>query len=256
MTERKRKGFFKEHGSADVLTVALETPEHPGRVRGMGANVGHKKYFKTLMKITKYKDDLETQRFYMQHQRELEERLEAHYRGLEGRLMERMNQFMQICQYQISQRPPLYQHQQFRAENPFFSSTPQPFSAQQFGGTMHPLFASPHQFGVAPQAPHSTSFPPHPFDVRPHPNNLFPPQNPDVPDDTSFPQQEFNATENVVTTQPEAPLSSPQRQPIPEEQLEKLFVSPPRQRQTVQKTQKTKTTCERNTKERNDIVSC
>ena len=253
LTERKKKGFFKEHGSADVLTVALETPEHPGRVRSMGANVGHKKYFKTPMKTTKYKEDLETQQFFMQQQIELEERLQAHYRGLEARLMERIDRFMQICQNQISQRPPLYQHQQFGAENPFFSSPPHPFPAQQFGGTPHPPFVSAHQFGAAPQAPHLTSFRPHPFNDGPHPNNTFPLQRPDVPYHTSFTQQQFNAPKNVVTTQPEALVSSPQRQRIPEEKLEKLFVSPPQQRQTVQKIQKTAQ--EQTTKERNNIVS-
>ena len=34
-------------GTTDILTMALGTPEHPGRVRGMGACVTQTKYFHT-----------------------------------------------------------------------------------------------------------------------------------------------------------------------------------------------------------------
>ncbi|KAK1402125.1 hypothetical protein POM88_001730 [Heracleum sosnowskyi] len=37
LLEKKKKGEFKPSGSEDVLTIALETPEHSGRVRGVGS---------------------------------------------------------------------------------------------------------------------------------------------------------------------------------------------------------------------------
>lgn len=43
--EKKRKGEFKPSGSEDVLSVALETPEHAGRVRGVGSFVTPSTYF-------------------------------------------------------------------------------------------------------------------------------------------------------------------------------------------------------------------
>lgn len=41
----KLKGEFKPSGSKDVLTEALETPEHSGRVRGVGGFVSPSIYF-------------------------------------------------------------------------------------------------------------------------------------------------------------------------------------------------------------------
>lgn len=41
----KRKGEFKQSGSSDVLTAALETPEHSGRVRGVGSFVSPSTFF-------------------------------------------------------------------------------------------------------------------------------------------------------------------------------------------------------------------
>lgn len=43
--EKKNKGAFKPSGSEDVLSVALETPEHSGRVRGVGSFVTPSTYF-------------------------------------------------------------------------------------------------------------------------------------------------------------------------------------------------------------------
>lgn len=45
MLEKKQKGEFSPYGSTDVLTVALETPEHSGRVRAVGSFVTPKIYF-------------------------------------------------------------------------------------------------------------------------------------------------------------------------------------------------------------------
>ena len=41
----KLKGEFKPSGSSDVLSTALETPEHAGRVRGVGSFVTPSMYF-------------------------------------------------------------------------------------------------------------------------------------------------------------------------------------------------------------------
>ncbi|KAL8156030.1 hypothetical protein AgCh_001196 [Apium graveolens] len=43
--DEKRKGEFVPSGSEDVLSVALETPEHSGRVRGVGSFVNPSTYF-------------------------------------------------------------------------------------------------------------------------------------------------------------------------------------------------------------------
>lgn len=43
--EKKRNGVFKPCGSDDVLSTALETPEHSGRVRGAGSFVTPTLYF-------------------------------------------------------------------------------------------------------------------------------------------------------------------------------------------------------------------
>ena len=45
MLERKRKGELHTAGSEDVLTIALETPEHSGRVRGVGNFISPKVFF-------------------------------------------------------------------------------------------------------------------------------------------------------------------------------------------------------------------
>ena len=74
-------------GSVDVLTMALEKPEYPGRVRGVGANVGQKQYFHTPNKSTKNEEDLSTHQFYQQQMKHLEE-LHA---TSEQRLMERLD---------------------------------------------------------------------------------------------------------------------------------------------------------------------
>lgn len=43
--EKKNKGELKIEGSKDILTMALETPEHSGRVRAVGGNVNPSTYF-------------------------------------------------------------------------------------------------------------------------------------------------------------------------------------------------------------------
>lgn len=43
--EKKRRGEFKPSGSNDVLTTALQTPEHSGRVRGVGGLITPTTYF-------------------------------------------------------------------------------------------------------------------------------------------------------------------------------------------------------------------
>lgn len=43
--EMKRKGEFIQSGSSDVLTAALETPEHSGRVLGVGSFVSPSTFF-------------------------------------------------------------------------------------------------------------------------------------------------------------------------------------------------------------------
>lgn len=45
LLEQKEKGEFKPSGSDDVLTTALQTPEHGGRVRGVGGFVTPTVYF-------------------------------------------------------------------------------------------------------------------------------------------------------------------------------------------------------------------
>ena len=61
LVERKKKGSFIQVGSADILTTALGKPEHSGRVRGVGAYVGHKLWFQTLEGISKVEYDLHVQ---------------------------------------------------------------------------------------------------------------------------------------------------------------------------------------------------
>lgn len=45
MLEKKEKGEFQPSGSTDVLSTALETVEHSGRVRGVGGFVTPKLFF-------------------------------------------------------------------------------------------------------------------------------------------------------------------------------------------------------------------
>lgn len=45
LLEKKEKGEFQPSGSVDVLSTALETPEHSGRVRGVGGFVTPKLFF-------------------------------------------------------------------------------------------------------------------------------------------------------------------------------------------------------------------
>lgn len=44
--DQKEKGELKVSGSDDVLTQVLGTPEHAGRVRGVGGYVNPSTYFK------------------------------------------------------------------------------------------------------------------------------------------------------------------------------------------------------------------
>ncbi|KAM5578065.1 hypothetical protein ABKV19_008405, partial [Rosa sericea] len=57
LLEKKSKGELEISGSSDVLSQALETPEHSGRVRGVGGFVNPSTYFKMLkqkrIRITK-----------------------------------------------------------------------------------------------------------------------------------------------------------------------------------------------------------
>ena len=45
LEEQASQGSFVAHGRQDVLTVAIGWPEHPGRVRVVGAGVMIKQYF-------------------------------------------------------------------------------------------------------------------------------------------------------------------------------------------------------------------
>lgn len=45
MLEKKRTGDFVPSGMNDVLSTALQTPEHSGRVRGVGSFISPSKYF-------------------------------------------------------------------------------------------------------------------------------------------------------------------------------------------------------------------
>lgn len=45
LLEKQEKGEFNPSGSEDVLTKALETPEHSGRVRGVGSFVTPSMFF-------------------------------------------------------------------------------------------------------------------------------------------------------------------------------------------------------------------
>lgn len=45
MLEKKQTGELQLEGSEDVLTKALETPEHSGRVRAVGGYITSRKFF-------------------------------------------------------------------------------------------------------------------------------------------------------------------------------------------------------------------
>lgn len=45
LLEKKSKGEFHVAGSKDVLTMAFETPEHSGRVRGVEGFITPKTFF-------------------------------------------------------------------------------------------------------------------------------------------------------------------------------------------------------------------
>ena len=45
LEDQASQGSFVAHGRQDVLTVAIEPPEHPGHVRAAGAGVMIKQYF-------------------------------------------------------------------------------------------------------------------------------------------------------------------------------------------------------------------
>ncbi|KAB2614989.1 ubiquitin-like-specific protease ESD4 [Pyrus ussuriensis x Pyrus communis] len=47
VTKAVEDGTLPTSGSNDILTIALETPEYSGRVRGVGTGVSHRMYFKT-----------------------------------------------------------------------------------------------------------------------------------------------------------------------------------------------------------------
>lgn len=48
--EQKEKGELDLCGGEDVLTKALETPEHSGRVHAVGGYITPKQYFNLSMK--------------------------------------------------------------------------------------------------------------------------------------------------------------------------------------------------------------
>ncbi|TQD83748.1 hypothetical protein C1H46_030705 [Malus baccata] len=47
VTKAVEDGTLRTSGSNDILTIALETPEYSGCVRGVGTGISHKMYFKT-----------------------------------------------------------------------------------------------------------------------------------------------------------------------------------------------------------------
>ena len=75
LVEHKKKESFTQIGSADILTTALEKAEHPGRVRGVGAYVGHKLWFHTPKEMTKNEKELYIQRQYLERLERVEEEL-------------------------------------------------------------------------------------------------------------------------------------------------------------------------------------
>ncbi|XP_028223318.1 uncharacterized protein LOC114404644 [Glycine soja] len=45
LEEQASQGSFVTHGRHDILTAAIGRPEHPGRVRAVGAGITIKQYF-------------------------------------------------------------------------------------------------------------------------------------------------------------------------------------------------------------------
>ena len=65
LEEQERQGSFSSVGRVDILTTALGTPEHGGRVRGAGRGVGIKQFFgsvslaRSQVKPTLTEEDIE-----------------------------------------------------------------------------------------------------------------------------------------------------------------------------------------------------
>ena len=74
--EQATQGSFVPHGRQDVLTAAIGRPEHPGRVRGIGAGVTIKQYFGSAPRTSRSSSSLppeELQQLTQQIRDQLEE---------------------------------------------------------------------------------------------------------------------------------------------------------------------------------------
>lgn len=69
MLAKKNKGELAISGSHDVLTMALKTPEHAGRVRGIGGNVNPSTYFH----LPRQRRQSVSKAMYLEHQKLFEE---------------------------------------------------------------------------------------------------------------------------------------------------------------------------------------
>ncbi|PRQ18900.1 hypothetical protein RchiOBHm_Chr7g0211271 [Rosa chinensis] len=101
--EKKRKGELEISGSSDVLSQALETPKHSGRVRGVGGFVNPSTYFKLpkqkRVRITKAKllardrerdrEVEETKKIILEKQAKAEELLHKKIAQLEALITEK-----------------------------------------------------------------------------------------------------------------------------------------------------------------------
>ncbi len=104
------QGTFVPEGRHDILTEALGTDEHPGRVRTAGKGVGLKKYFGSAKRKNMAFDFVEMQKRF---QNELEERIEERIEErLEERLEERMRSFCTEFMSQLSSQQQISQSQQ------------------------------------------------------------------------------------------------------------------------------------------------
>ncbi|XP_062011742.1 uncharacterized protein LOC133728340 isoform X2 [Rosa rugosa] len=113
LLEKKSKGELEISGSSDVLSQALETPEHSGRVRGVGGFVNPSTYFKMpkqkRIRITK----AELLARDRERDRELEETkkmLAAQQARTEERLHKKIAQLEALITGKTPSTPPLNAH--------------------------------------------------------------------------------------------------------------------------------------------------
>ncbi len=92
MVEDESQGTFIPTGRQDILTTALGTPEHYGRVRTAGRGVGFKKYFRGVSRSQSKQIDVDAlqQNIFQNLSQAFEAKFEAYKSQLEANLSQKI----------------------------------------------------------------------------------------------------------------------------------------------------------------------